>query len=94
MPKHRYRSIDMRGRFVLEVLTAAGDWIDWGLYDADDFVRGEDGAYLCQGEGSPLWLRCRRQDGNILYVVDGGGDPYVYRMVPFPGARDSPSEGK
>jgi len=72
----------MPDEFVLECLTAEGDWIDWGLYRAEDFERQEDGAYLFAGEGSPLWLRCLRQDGS---VIDGGGDPFTYRLVPFPG---------
>ena len=92
MPKRRYRSIDMPGRFVLEVMTGTGDWIDWGLYNAADFARDEDGAYFCQGDGSPLWLRCRRQDGSVLYVAGGGGEPQVYRMVPFPSDRYRESE--
>jgi hypothetical protein len=82
----------MPDRFVLETLTGAGAWIDWGLYASNDFVVGDDGAYLCQGAGSPLWLRCLRQDDAVIYVVDGGGDPHVYRMVPFPSERYPASE--
>lgn len=75
----------MPARFVLEYLTPDGEWMDWGLFGADDFQRQSDGAYLNAGEGSPLWLRCLRQDGAVLYTVDGAGDPYTYRLVPFPG---------
>jgi hypothetical protein len=30
-------------------------------------------------------IRCLRQDGTVLYCIDGGGLPYTYRLVPFPG---------
>lgn len=72
---------------MLECLTADGSWIDWGLYRAGDFERQEDGAYLSAIEGSPMWLRCLRQDGSVVYVVDGGGDPFAYRLVPFPSGK-------
>jgi len=76
--------IEMPEEFVLECLTADGEWIDWGLYRADDFERGEGGLYVAHVVGSPLWLRCLRQDGSGIYVVDGGGEPFTYRLVPFP----------
>jgi|tagenome__1003787_1003787.scaffolds.fasta_scaffold20931641_1 hypothetical protein len=92
MAKRRYRTIEMPPRFVLEVLTATGEWIDWGLYEADSFMVGHDGSYLSEGEGSPTHLRWLRQDGDVIYVVDGGGDPYVYRLVAFPSDCYQPSE--
>ena len=94
VPIRRYRPIDMPDRFVLEVLTDEGEWIDSGLYAAADFAVSDDGAYVCQGAGSPMWLRCLRQDNAVVYVVDGGGDPYVYRLVPFPSDRYRIGEGK
>ena len=79
--------------FVLETLTRSGEWIDHGLYRADQFTVNEDGSYLCSGDGgSPLFLRCVRQDGDVIYVVDGGGEPYTYRLVPFPSDRYQPSD--
>ncbi len=84
MPE-RFIDIEMPEEFVLECLTADGSWIDWGLYRAEEFERQEDGAYLNAMDGSPLWLRCLRQDGSVIYVIDGGGDPFTYRLVPFPG---------
>jgi hypothetical protein len=85
MSHPRYRDIDMPERFVLECLTDTGAWIDWGLYHAEAFERDDDGTYVFGGDGSPLYLRCLRQDGCVIYVVDGAGDPYTYRLVPFPG---------
>jgi hypothetical protein len=90
-PQRPFLDIEMPDEFVLEALTATGDWIDWAKCRASEFERLDDGAYVCQGEGSPIWLRCLRQDGSILYVVDGAGDPYTYRLVPFPGERYQPS---
>lgn len=81
-----FHTVRMPERFVLEVLTADGSWIDWGLFRADGFERHDDGAYLnAAGGGSPMWIRCLRQDGNVVYVLDGAGDPFVYRLVTFPG---------
>lgn len=85
MSHPRYRDVDMPERFVLECLTGTGAWIDSGLYHAEAFQRDADGTYVFAGDGSPLYLRCLRQDGCVIYVVDGAGDPYTYRLVPFPG---------
>jgi hypothetical protein len=63
-------------------LTDTGAWIDWGRYDADVFRQDDDGTYVSSGDGSPLYLRCQRQDGRVIYVLDGAGDPYTYRLVP------------
>lgn len=80
------RYLDMPAEFVHECLTPEGGWIDWGLYRAEDFVRGEDGHYVAQVR--KLWAaRCGsgvRQDGSVIYVIDGAGDPYTYRLIPFP----------
>jgi hypothetical protein len=94
MPRRRRRYIDveMPERFVLEVLTPQGEWLDWGLYDSSSFVRLRDGTYLSATEGSPLYLRCLRQDGSVSYVMDGGGNPFTYRLVPFPGPQYRPSD--
>lgn len=83
----------MPDAFVLEALTAEGEWIDQGLYGPDQFGREHDGTYVCAGHGgSPLYLRCLRQDGMVIYVLDGGGDPFTYRLYPFPSARYEPPE--
>lgn len=83
----RFVDIEMPEHFVLECLTAEGEWIDWGLYRADRFQRQDDGAYLCSEDGSPTWLRCHRQDGAVIYAEDGAGQPFTYRLVPFPSER-------
>lgn len=85
MPERRYRDIDMNESFVLETLASDGSWIDERLCRAEDFSRLEDGAYVSQtGAGSPLFLRCLRQDGDVLQHVDGTGARFTYRMVPSP----------
>ena len=76
--------------FVLETLDERGEWIDWARCPADAFMRTDDGAYLCTSGSSGLWLRCVRQDGAVLYCVDGGGSPFTYRLCPYPSARYSP----
>lgn len=88
----RYLEIDMPAHFVLECLTDTGAWIDHGLYRAQDFGRTDDGTYCCwPAAGSRLYMRCLRQDGCVIYVVDGANHPYTYRLVPFPSKRYWPS---
>ncbi len=84
MSSTRYRDIEMSQHFVLECLTDTGAWIEWGHYASSSFDRLDDGTYLCSGHGgSPLYLRCLRQEGDVIYAVDGGGDPFTYRMRPL-----------
>jgi len=79
----RFLDIDMPDAFELETPTEEGDWVVWGRYEASMFGRLEDGTYVCAGHGgSPLFLRCLRQDGAALEVVDGGGEHYRYRLRP------------
>lgn len=93
----RFIDIAMPDQFVLQTRDA-GDaqgrrqdgWIDWGLYRAADFGRDEDGTYVSStGGGSPLFLRCTSQEGDVIHVVDGAGGEHVYRLVPYPGERYS-----
>lgn len=73
----------MPGHFALETLSPQGEWVLHGIFAADMFDRGDDGSYVCTGHGgSPLYLRCLRQNGSVVYVLDGGGDPFTYRLVP------------
>lgn len=83
----RFIDVELPARFVLECLNEHGEWIDWGLYRCEDFARQEDGAYLAAGDGSPMWIRCLRQDGRIIYCIDGAGLPYTYRLHLFPSER-------
>jgi hypothetical protein len=84
--RNMFLKVEMPPRFVLECLTPDGSWIDWGLYEAATFDREADGTYVsATGVGSPLFIRCLRQDGSVVYVVDGAGEPFTYRLVAFPG---------
>jgi hypothetical protein len=81
-PTLSFRAIQLPEQFGLEALTSDGAWIEFGRYAGDMFSRLEDGSYVCAGWGaSPLFLRVVRQDGVVLYVLDGGGQPYAYRFV-------------
>jgi len=85
-----FLDVEMPPRFVLECLTPDGSWIDWGLYEAATFDREADGTYVsATGVGSPMFIRCLRQDGSVVYVVDGAGEPFTYRLVAFPGGGNS-----
>src|SRR4051812_26156430 len=80
-----YADIPMPDWFVLEVQDGRGGWVEHGRYRARDFDRLPDGTYLCAGHGgSALWLRCLRQSGNRIDVVDGAGHLFTYRLVPIP----------
>jgi len=32
-----------------------------------------------------MFIRCLRQEGKVIYIVDGAGDPFTCRLVPLPG---------
>jgi hypothetical protein len=84
----QFIDIAMPTAFVLEVQSEDGGWIDYGLYRPEMFGRLPDGSYVCAGHGgSPLFLRCLRQEGDVVDVVDGGGEPFAYRLCPFPSER-------
>src|SRR5713101_182120 len=81
-PPHRYLDVDLPERFVLEVQDGEGGWVDYGLYHADRLVRCDDGSYFCQpGAGSPIYLRCLDQHGDVIHVVDGVGEHFLYELV-------------
>ena len=76
----------MPKRFVLEVATRGGGWIDHGLFERDSFMRLQDGSYLCAGQGgSPMYLRCVGQHADVLEVPDGGGGALPISPRPVPG---------
>lgn len=80
----------MPDRFVLECLTRDGSWIDFGAFESSLFERGDDGTYVCAGHGgSPIFIRCVRQDGSVIYVLDGRGQPFTYRLVPLSTSGDA-----
>jgi hypothetical protein len=89
-PMSHFQDIDMPPCFVLEFRDGEGDWLDHALLRASDFDRLDDGAYLCTGNGSRVWLRCLEQRGDeidVIDVIDGGGDRLTYRLSPFPSDR-------
>lgn len=88
LSEHRFLDVEMPERFVLEFRNQHGEWMDWALLQAADFGRNDDGAYVCSGHGgSPVFIRCVRKEGEALHVVDGAGQPHVYRLVRFPSER-------
>ena len=92
MTGRRFLPLDLPERFVVEVPDGEGGWTDYGLYDAAKFERLENGALVCTGWGpTPFYLRCIRQEGNVIDVLDGVGEQYTYRIVPFPGGGYSES---
>lgn len=82
MAKTHYIDLELPEKFFIETPDGDGSWVIWGLYLAELFERQPDGSYLCAYDGSPMWLRGLRQDGDIVDVVDGGGEHHVYRLRP------------
>jgi 5'-deoxynucleotidase YfbR-like HD superfamily hydrolase len=77
----KFVEVDLPDRFVVEVPSRDGGWIDYGKFARDRFSRLEDGSYLCAGEGwSPFYLRCVARHGPLLVVLDGSGERFVYRI--------------
>ena len=84
----KFIDIAMPERFVLEVPTDEGGWIDHGLFRAADFDRLDDGAYLCaEHGGSPVFMRCIEQRGPELDVLDYANNVFTYRLVAYPSER-------
>jgi hypothetical protein len=84
----RFLDIDMPDEFVLEIRADDGQWIEHAFYSSDLFGRNDDGTYVCAGQGgSPMFLRCVRQRGQYIDVLDGGGFGYTYRLIPIPSDR-------
>jgi hypothetical protein len=88
----RYLDIEMPDWFILEAQNGMGRWIDHGRYRSDAFDRHEDGTYVCVPDaGTPIYLRCLRERDDVIEVVDGTGERFTYRLVPFPSYRYWPS---
>ena len=75
-PERRYPEVEMPDRFVLEFQRPDGEWMDEAFCSPQNFVRNDDGSYLCWDGGSGLWIRAVQidSDGVIDHVDDGGRD--------------------
>lgn len=77
----------MPERFLLQVLSEDGDWVDEAICLARRFERLADGSYICSEFSSGLWIRCiERHQDRIVHVDCGRGAP----LVPVPPAPDAP----
>lgn len=77
----RYLEVDLPEEFVVESLER-GKWMEWARHPREHFRRQENGSYVCAGYGSPIFLRCVRKEGEKLHVLNGFGQPLVYRIRP------------
>jgi hypothetical protein len=59
----------------------AGEW--WGetRTEARRFTRQDDGSYVGDAGGSPIWFRCVEQPQDYFIHVDGTGERFVYRLL-------------
>ncbi|MFN8113180.1 MAG: hypothetical protein U0R51_08265 [Solirubrobacterales bacterium] len=89
MSGKQYRDVEMPDQFLLEFRTDDGTWIEEARCRRDEFVRLDDGAYICSSGGSGTWIRCVEYLDEGFVHVDGGGDRFVYRLVPLPPLPDA-----
>lgn len=80
----RYLDLDMPEHFLLEVRADDGTWIEEARCRRTEFERLDDGAFICSSGGSATWIRCLEHLDNGFVHVDGGGNRFVYRLVPLP----------
>jgi len=81
----RFLDVELPPYFAIDVPDDSGGWETHGTYPRHLFDRLEDGTYVCSGHGgSPLFLRVIHQDGDLLTVLDGMGDEYLYKIVALP----------
>jgi hypothetical protein len=86
--ERRYLEVEMPDRFVLEFQRPDGDWMDEAFCSPQDFVRNDDGSYLCSDGGTGLWIRAVHIDSDgVIDHVDGGGGHHRYRLLPLPNER-------
>ena len=86
----RFHDLEMPDMFDLEVPydeSPTGWILDVGALTPDLFDRFDDGTYLCAGYGGhPIYLRVvEKQDGGVIKCVDGGGEPFLYRISALAG---------
>jgi hypothetical protein len=79
--RRKYKKIDFPDTDWFVTFDRQG--VDNGPYEKATFVRVEDGSYVSQGPGSPVFLRCVARDGDWYTVVDGAGARFEYRFDPF-----------
>lgn len=84
MSDERYLDVDMPGHFLLEFRTDDGDWIEEARCRRDEFQRLENGSYISASGGSATWIRCVEHLNDGFVHIDGGGDRFIYRLVPLP----------
>lgn len=79
--KRRYKKPDFPlGQFML----VEGEDIEEGPFMADDFVLSpEYGYWYMVTDGRPIYLRVLKQKGDRLSLIDGEGEQYELRVVPY-----------
>lgn len=88
MCSKRYLDVRMPEHFLLETQAKDGDWIEEARCRRAEFERDEDGAYISASGGSATWIRCVEYLDEGFVHVDGGGDRFIYRLVPLPPLHD------
>ncbi len=77
-----YLDLGLPERFALAFQTDDGSWMTEAIGFARQFDRLEDGSYIYSGGGSTLWPRFIEHHTDHFIHVDGGGDPFTYRILP------------
>jgi hypothetical protein len=91
MPLLRRRA---RGEYRKPRFPRGAEWIvlvdrtgaEDGPYRVSDFQPSliEPGTWVCQTAGHARFLRITMQEGDKIVSLDGGGEPWTYRMVAVP----------
>lgn len=78
-----YLQVEMPELFRVDFLTDQGNWMEWGVFRADQVEHCPDGSYVLHSEGAPFFIRCVADFGDFFLHIDrdGEGEPFLYRMV-------------
>lgn len=72
----------MPSHFMFQFQTKRGTWMEEAVCRAKHFNRLEDGSYVGDAGGSPIWFRCVERHDDHFVHVDGGGRRFRYRLLP------------
>lgn len=81
----RFLDLDLPERFMLQVRTSAGEWLEEAVCLSANAGRLDDGSYAIGTGGVGIMLRCVEKHADHFVHVDGGGRRFQYRLLPIEG---------
>lgn len=79
----RYLDLEIPHRFMLQIRTRAGTWLEEAVSTAERTHRLEDGSYTVGTGGVGIMFRCIEGTADGFVHVDGGGRRFDYRLLPI-----------